>query len=58
MLSDRPIGGVFHALCAALLLFVCAAIYSNTLDVPFTFDDISNIEEYEPIRVTQLDASA
>ena len=58
MRSDRPVGGAFHTVCAALLLLTCATAYSNTLNSPFTFDDGPNIEQNEWIRVERLDAQS
>jgi len=36
------------------LIILCCLIYSNTLDVPFYFDDVGNIEKNPHIRLTKL----
>ncbi|MDY6856954.1 MAG: hypothetical protein SWO11_20060, partial [Thermodesulfobacteriota bacterium] len=40
-----------------LLLIVTAFSYSNTLEVPFVFDDTQNIKGNPHIRLTSLDMS-
>ena len=39
---------------AAILIFLAISIYSNTLDVPFLFDDNSNILAPSHIRMTEF----
>jgi tetratricopeptide (TPR) repeat protein len=43
-----------HLFAIALLALLSAAIYSNTLAAPFTFDDAPNIENNPLIRIADL----
>ena len=59
--SEHPPSRKRHAIpksAAAVLIFILTGgiIYSNSLDVPFLFDDTQRITENSFIRVTQLDA--
>ena len=47
-----------HLLCAAAILALGAAVYSQTLRIPFVFDDRPNISDNEFVRVTSLDPAA
>lgn len=40
-----------------LLIFAVSCIYSNTLKVPFVFDDISTIKENQDMHITDFDIS-
>ncbi len=46
-----------HACAATILVVLGGAIYYNTLEVPFYFDDHANIVNNPNIRVTELDLS-
>jgi len=43
-----------HILPSAILIIVCILIYSNTLEVPFVFDDRPNIVKNESIRIDDI----
>ena len=44
----------YHISIIVILALLCIAIYSNTLDVPFVFDDWPNISENQSIRLTDF----
>jgi len=50
--TDNPKG--FTWLSAAILFAVGCLVYSNTLQVPFYFDDIQNIRDSKAIHITEL----
>jgi len=43
-----------HVLAALFIFLVAFAVYSNTLNVPFVFDDRTNITDNPAIRITSL----
>jgi Tfp pilus assembly protein PilF len=45
---------MYHALCCFVIALVCLPIYANTLNTPFVFDDVPNIQENSFIRITDL----
>jgi Flp pilus assembly protein TadD len=46
----------FHTLLnVSAIALLCALVYSNTLDVPFVFDDPRSITENRHIRISSLD---
>ena len=47
-----------HRIAILLLAVLCIAVYSNTLDVPYVFDDARNIAQNKHIRVDHLDWSS
>ncbi len=48
----RPV----HAIAALSVFVPCSLVYSNSLDVPFLFDDTTNITDTRSIRLVYLDA--
>ena len=48
----------FHLAAIASLTLLCGVIYSNTLAVPFVYDDSPNILENEWIRIADLSPSS
>jgi tetratricopeptide (TPR) repeat protein len=49
------ISSLKYPLIFLLFIFVVSYIYSNTLSVPFVFDDISTIKENQDIHITEFD---
>ncbi|MDY6856629.1 MAG: hypothetical protein SWO11_18370, partial [Thermodesulfobacteriota bacterium] len=47
----------YHILLFLILLIITVFCYSNTLEVPFVFDDTQNIKGNPHIRLTSLDMS-
>jgi tetratricopeptide (TPR) repeat protein len=45
----------FHLISSFFICVLCIIIYSNTLNAPFIFDDLPNIENNSFVRLTQLD---
>ena len=45
----------YHLIGISCICLLGALIYSNTLSVPFVFDDIDNIRANPHVRVTSLD---
>ena len=44
-----------HFIFVCIIAVLCSIIYSNTLNVPFVFDDLDNILDNRHIRLTGLD---
>ncbi len=45
----------YHLIAVVAICLLAAAIYSNTLSVPFVFDDVDNIQLNHRIHITSLD---
>ena len=45
----------YHLISCFLLCLLCIIVYSNTLDSPFIFDDVPNIEFNSFVRLTEFD---
>lgn len=53
-----PESPTIHRIGILLLAILCVAVYSNTLDVPYVFDDVRHIAQNKHIRVDHLDLSS
>lgn len=47
-----------HGAAAVLIVALTGALYANSLDAPFVFDDTQNIVENHHIRITSLDPAS
>jgi len=57
MVSHSPLRPIFHLYSICVIAILCGGIYSNSLDNPFVFDDMDNIQDNQFIRLTELNLS-
>jgi protein O-mannosyl-transferase len=57
MISRTSHHTAHHFICLCIIAVLCSVIYSNSLNSPFVFDDLDNIQNNRYIRLSELGLS-